>query len=51
MTKDKMLGKRCPGGPGGRDCRCCGQPPGLQRKRSRREEKRRERQKWRREMT
>jgi len=41
--RDRMLGKRCPDGPGGRDCPCCGQPPGSTRKAARRRVKRSER--------
>lgn len=41
----KMLGKFCPTGPGGRDCACCGDAPG-KRAKSRRTQKRRERQAW-----
>jgi len=47
MTSDThapMLGHSCPDGPGGRDCTCCGQAPGLERKVRRRTQKRRERQ-------
>jgi hypothetical protein len=35
-----MIGKFCPDGPGGRDCYCCGQPPGGKRKKARRSVKR-----------
>lgn len=42
----RMLGTGCPDGPGGRDCYCCGQPPGKGRKMARRASKRRERQQW-----
>ena len=35
-----MIGKFCPDGPGGRDCYCCGQPPGAKRKVARRNKKR-----------
>lgn len=45
----RMIGKNCPDGPGGRDCRCCGQPPGKQRTTARRQAKRRDRQRWKRE--
>ncbi|OSY50622.1 hypothetical protein BG846_03790 [Streptomyces fradiae ATCC 10745 = DSM 40063] len=45
----RMLGAACPQGPGGRDCPCCGQAPGRDRKTARRRAKRSERQKWRRE--
>ena len=41
-----MIGKRCPCGPGGRDCACCGQPPGIERKNQRRRVKRAERAAW-----
>lgn len=44
-----MLGKKCPTGVGGRDCACCGQAPGIERKRARRTVKRSERQAARRE--
>lgn len=47
MTKDKMIGRQCPDGPGGRDCPCCGQAPGRSRKKVKRAKKRSERQKWR----
>ena len=40
----KMLGRSCPEGPGGRDCTCCGQAPGIKRVKARRLAKRRERQ-------
>lgn len=43
-----MLGAFCPTGPGGRDCICCGQAPGVARKKARRTAKRRERQDWKR---
>ena len=43
----RMIGRYCPNGPGGRDCVCCGQAPGKNRKRARRSQKRRERQMWR----
>jgi hypothetical protein len=42
----RMLGHHCPDGPGGRDCYCCGQPPGQERKAARRRVKRSERQQW-----
>lgn len=45
-----MIGKRCPEGPGGRDCACCGQAPGKPRKAARRTAKRSERQEWRKEI-
>lgn len=35
-----MIGKFCPDGPGGRDCSCCGQPPGIKRTRAKRAKKR-----------
>lgn len=38
-----MAGKFCPDGPGGRDCYCCGQPPGKWRKLARRNAKRSDR--------
>lgn len=40
----RMIGRKCPNGPGGRDCTCCGQAPGKERKTVRRTVKRRERQ-------
>lgn len=40
----RMIGRKCPNGPGGRDCVCCGQAPGKERKAARRTMKRRERQ-------
>ncbi|GAA1431809.1 hypothetical protein GCM10009601_51580 [Streptomyces thermospinosisporus] len=43
-----MIGRHCPDGPGGRDCHCCGQPPGRARKTARRRVKRAERQQWKR---
>lgn len=46
----RMLGKSCPTGPGGRDCSCCGQPPGIARVIARRAVKRAERQTWKREV-
>ena len=39
----QMIGARCPDGPGGRDCPCCGQAPGKDRKIARRRAKRSER--------
>lgn len=42
----KMIGRKCPEGPGGRDCVCCGQAPGKARKLARRNVKRSERQTW-----
>lgn len=45
-TKDKMVGRDCPEGPGGRDCYCCGQAPGKARKVARRSAKRAERNSW-----
>lgn len=47
----KMIGRSCPEGPGGRDCACCGQPPGAKRTKARRTAKRSERQGWRRKVT
>lgn len=49
-TKAPMIGRRCPDGPGGRDCHCCGQAPGRNRKTARRARKRGERQQWRRNL-
>lgn len=46
----KMLGARCPDGPGGRDCPCCGQAPGAARKARRRNTKRSERNAWKKEV-
>lgn len=43
-----MIGTRCPVGPGGRDCACCGEAPGKHRVVQRRTAKRRERQNWKR---
>lgn len=45
----RMIGRNCPDGPGGRDCPCCGQPPGHGRKQARRRVKRSERQQWKKE--
>ncbi|WP_167459217.1 MULTISPECIES: hypothetical protein [Streptomyces] len=45
----RMIGRQCPDGPGGRDCHCCGQPPGQQRKTARRRMKRSERNAWKRD--
>lgn len=42
----RMIGRTCPTGPQGRDCHCCGQPPGRDRKTYRRRAKRAERQQW-----
>lgn len=44
----KMIGRRCPQGPGGRDCVCCGQAPGKARTMARRTRKRVERTAWKR---
>lgn len=49
-TTTKMIGRGCPEGPGGRDCPCCGQPPGKARKIHKRAAKRSERNAWRREV-
>ena len=38
----RMIGRACPEGPGGRDCYCCGQPPGKNRKTTKRRLKRSE---------
>jgi hypothetical protein len=46
----KMIGRKCPDGPGGRDCPCCGQAPGKERKVAKRNAKRAERNAWRREV-
>lgn len=48
-TTTKMIGRRCPEGPGGRDCHCCGQAPGRGRKVARRTLKRAERHAWKQE--
>ena len=45
----KMIGRSCPTGPGGRDCICCGQSPGINRKRQKRSRKHSEKQSWKRE--
>lgn len=42
----RMIGRNCPDGPGGRDCHCCGQAPGRDRKMARRRVKRSERHAW-----
>ena len=42
----RMIGRHAPDGPGGRDCHCCGQAPGIDRKRARRRVKRSERNAW-----
>lgn len=47
----KMIGNKIDGrGPGGRDCTCCGDAPGKDRKNSRRYNKRSERQSWKKEV-
>lgn len=48
-TTTKMIGRKCPEGPGGRDCPCCGQAPGKGRKVYKRAAKRSERAAWKRE--
>jgi hypothetical protein len=48
---NRMIGRACPVGPGGRDCVCCGQAPGQARKRARRTAKRSERARVKREVT
>lgn len=45
-TTTKMIGRKCPAGPGGRDCPCCGDAPGKARKSARRTVKRSERNAW-----
>jgi hypothetical protein len=45
----RMIGRHAPDGPGGRDCHCCGQPPGRQRTTARRRVKRSERNAWKRD--
>lgn len=47
MNQSRMPGKQCPEGPGGRDCYCCGQPPGKYRKIKRRSVKRGDENKFR----
>jgi len=47
MNNAPMPGKFCPDGPGGRDCPCCGQAPGKDRRIKRRSVKRSDRGKWR----
>lgn len=46
----KMIGRRCAEGPGGRDCACCGQAPGKARTMARRTRKRSERAAWKRSL-
>jgi hypothetical protein len=46
----RLIGSSCPVGPGGRDCTCCGQRPGRDRKAARRRVKRAERQIWKRDL-
>lgn len=46
----KMIGRKCPEGPGGRDCPCCGQAPGKARKVAKRSLKRAERRSWKQEV-
>jgi len=43
-----MLGKFCPTGPGGRDCTCCGQAPGKNRRKARRQKRAQENAAWKR---
>lgn len=45
-----MIGRRCPEGPGGRDCACCGQAPGKSRKAARRVRKHSEHAAWKRSL-
>lgn len=45
-TTTKMIGRKCPAGPGGRDCPCCGDAPGKARKVAKRAAKRSERNGW-----
>jgi hypothetical protein len=47
----KMIGKGCPEGVGGRDCPCCGQASGKNRKVAKRAAKRAERRTWKAEVT
>lgn len=49
-TTTKMIGRKCPAGPGGRDCPCCGDAPGRDRKSARRAAKRSERHAWKQEV-
>lgn len=49
-TQTPLIGKLCPEGPMGRDCHCCGQPPGEDRTKRRRTVKRAEKQAWRRKL-
>lgn len=49
-TTTKMIGRKCPEGPGGRDCNCCGQAPGRSRKVYKRAAKRAERASWKQEV-
>lgn len=46
MHTERMIGRSCPDGPGGRDCSCCGDAPGKPRKVAKRNKKRGERQEW-----
>ncbi|GAB3863476.1 hypothetical protein GCM10028801_31190 [Nocardioides maradonensis] len=50
-NKAPMIGSRRHTGPGGRDCACCNEAPGRNRKRDKRVGKHQERQAWRRRMT
>ena len=43
MGMERMIGKSCPTGPGGRDCVCCGDAPGSPRVKAKRSRKRGER--------
>lgn len=47
----KMIGRTCAVGPGGRDCPCCGDAPGRDRKITRRAAKRSERNAWKAEVS
>lgn len=49
-NRQPMIGKGCPTGPGGRDCTCCGQAPGKDRKAARRAAKRGKRNDWKKEI-
>lgn len=48
MSPNAMLGHHCVTGPGGRDCTCCHQAPGKERRLAKRSVKRREKQQLRR---
>lgn len=50
MNNATMIGRKCPEGPGPRNCHCCGQAPGKPRKVQKRAVKRSERQAWKKEV-